>query len=195
MWAGAALILGGLLLAACGGSEPQVQRVNTPSLVPLTPVTRPTLPPAWTPTPSETPSLMPTVTAAPTQTPTFTITPTLTAREVCQQFVLTVAPSEGVAVDYDGIIGFSWEGAPPDSIIALSMVDHTGEETLVQFSPDFSINTLFDLTALPTWGTYDWTLSLVLPPYGELCPQTGSFLREPWWADPFDNPLAPPFAN
>ena len=143
LWAGVILILGGLLLVACGGGEPEVQRVNTPSLVPLTPVTRPTLPPAWTPTRTSIPSLTPTETTTPTATPSFTITPTLAAEEVCEQFTLVVAPRLGVAVDYDGIVGFSWSGVPPDSIVVLSLFDHLGEETRVEFPQNFGFNALF----------------------------------------------------
>jgi hypothetical protein len=184
-----------LILAACGGNEPQIQQVNTPSLVPLTPIVRATLPPAWTSTPSTTPSLTPTATITPTVTPTFTITPTLAAEEVCEQFALTGAPSVGASFSYDAIIGFSWDGAPPDSVIVLSLIDHQDEEVLLQFPNRPRFDALFDMRALPGWGTYTWTLSMVLTPYGELCTQTGSFLREPWWLEPFDNPLAPPFAN
>jgi hypothetical protein len=163
-------------------------------LILLMPGVAPTLPPTWTPTFTPAPSDTPTMTRTPTPTVTPSPTQTLTPNEICKTFELVGRPREGVSTSYIGTIGFGWTGAPPDSLVVISLrhVD-SDEEVLGQFSADAGINAAIDLEALPEWGNYNWTLSLFLEPYGELCPFTGSFYRQPWWQGAIPNPLDPPF--
>lgn len=188
----AALLI--LLLVGCGNSEKQSDTgASIVSTIPLvTPLA--TLPPTWTPAPTNTPV----PTATPTVTPTITVTPsattTLTAEEICGRFSIVSVPDEGVSLPYAGVIAFSWDNSPPDSIVVLSLVRvKDGSEFLTQFPPEYQRNAFFELAYLPTWGAYRWTLSLFLESYGELCPVSGTFFREAWWGQPIINPLAPPF--
>ncbi|MBZ0307420.1 MAG: hypothetical protein K8I82_15235, partial [Anaerolineae bacterium] len=130
----------------------------------------------------------------PTVTLTPTATTTLSAAAICNQFTVVSAPDEGISVAYTGLIAFSWDNSPPDSTVVLSLVRlKDGYETLTEFPPEYQRNAYFELAYLPSWGEYRWTLSLFLEPYGELCPTSGTFFREPWWNAPIVNPLAPPF--
>lgn len=179
-----------MLLAGCGTAEIQ----SAPTLLRVTPSAAPTLPPTWTPSPSFTPSRTPTVTLSPTATLTVTPTQTLTADAICDRFALTGSPVEGVSVAYKGGIGFSWEDAPYDSAVIVSLVHvASGEEKLFQFAPEMGFSAIVEMEDLPAWGVYQWRVSLFIEPYGELCPHEGQIYREPWWLKPIENPLAPPF--
>jgi hypothetical protein len=118
----------------------------------------------------------------------------LTSDRICEQFTLISSPEEGVSLAYTGYVGFTWENAPPDSLVVIGFV-RGEQETLAQAPPESAVNTLFDLTSLPGWGTYQWTISLYMEPYGEICQHRGEFFREPWWFRPIENPFAPPFAG
>lgn len=155
-----------------------------------------TLPPTWTPAPTRTtiPTLTPTITPSPTLS--LTPSPTFTVEETCQFFRLTGSPVEGAHIDYASSIGFSWEYAPVDSIVALSLVPAAGgDEVLIAYLPYEGFNAIFSLQQLSGWGEYQWTISVVKQIEGEMCAVSGTFIRDPWWIEPLNNPLAPPFAH
>lgn len=191
-FAGAVILF--FFLMSCQTAEKK--SVTQPPTLPLATqaVRVATLPPTWTPIPTATPSQTATQTPTPTLTVSPTVTATLSAESICDNFTLVSAPEAGVSLPFAGFIAFSWDGSPPDSLLILSVKSTTTDsETLVQFPSAAQRNAYFELYYLPTWGTYRWTLSLFIEPYGELCPISGTFFREAWWEHPVSNPLAPPF--
>jgi len=181
-----------IFLAACTSQASPTPPPAAPTILLVTPGKPPTLPPTWTPIPTPTPSQTPSPTPPPTLTASPSPTQTRAARAICQQFELLGAPAQDAVLAYDDWVAFSWRGAPPDSLIVLSL--RNGEsETLGQFLPDSGFDGVFDLLNLPKWGNYAWTLSILIESYGEICPQQGRFYREPWWQQPIQNPFNPVF--
>lgn len=197
---GAALFLCSLLLLAACESAPEAATLPaqpSPTLIPLqSPGTPVTLPPTWTPAPTSTSA--PSATASPS--PTITQTPqpsaTFSAAALCEAWLLTSQPMPGISLPYGGFLSFLWaEGLPPDAQVILGFTHRSqAEEELLLAFPAGQLGTVLDITLLQRWGEFQWQAGIFLESYGEICPITGTFYREPWWAEPIPNPLSPPFA-
>lgn len=162
-------------VSGCAAPRPPTRPLlpTTTLFVELLP--RPSLPPTWTPAPTETP--IPSVTPLPTETPV----PTLSAEALCKTFGLISAPTSGGQFEYDGKVTFGWTNLPPDVRLSLTITLRGGKQG-IRLDVDAPGDNLvpIPLTRLPdeSSGTYDWKVWLQSPQYGEVCIQTGYFIRK-----------------
>jgi hypothetical protein len=177
-WAFVLFLIGSIFLAGCIEDivTTAVPTRVRPSITPQhTPIR--TLPPTWTPTSTWTPR-PPTLTRTPTQTPT--ITPSPDPALVCETFDLIAAPDNGIQVAYAGRIAFSWQNAPPNTEIHITILHReTDEGILVRWPAQQSLNMPVEMSYLPAPGRYDWRLVIYDELLGELCPVEGWFERNP----------------
>lgn len=169
-----------LLMMGCG-VDSEVDPVTTANAIPTaTEIIFPTLPPTWTPTVSPSPTISPTATTTPTTTVSPSPTRTLSADQICDLFRVTGTPQDGIFTSPLEVLGFSWENAPPDSGILITVFP-SGENTDGVgglFAPDMGFNAVFDLALLTEAGDYTWQISILMDAYGEICSEIGSFTHE-----------------
>lgn len=145
-----------------------------------TPNTRPTLPPEWTPTFTMTPA-PPTATA--TLRPTATPVPTLSATDICREFTwetnFSPDPQTGGVhrFDGDGVVSVLATTPTVDLQVrfALTIVE-TGETDHFDMPGGQMVGLNYGVKYLPQAGTYEWSLLVISPLYGELCKQGGEFI-------------------
>jgi hypothetical protein len=180
LWEGWAFVIFLVLIGLAGCTEESAStRVPTRIRTSITPQHTPirTLPPTWTPTSTWTPR-------PPTLTPTATLTPTITPSpdpaQVCETFELFSAPTNGIQLDYDGRIAFSWQHAPPNAEIHITILNsETDEGILVRWPAQQSLNMTIEMSELPALGRYDWQFTIYNEQLGDLCPVEGWFVRKP----------------
>jgi hypothetical protein len=215
---GAFFLLG---LAACG-PEPTTQVITNPTTTsvpttgptpPALTVSRPTLPPSWTPTLTFTPA--PTMTHLPTITPR----PTLSLDQICGSLQLLSPLPDGLYVPWDGNITVAFDvGTGAVGRYILTPMPTVGSET-----PTLSADDLIQVTVrflarhrlsgknlgfmapggqgvvvtvaasrLPQPGLYDWTLTVYSDAFGSPCPGLSGYfiVGQPEWVTPQATPEA-----
>jgi hypothetical protein len=131
---------------------------------------RATLPPTWTPTPSFTPAPP---TLSPTPTATFTPVPTFTAAEICEHFTIATKPETRPYLTDESIHFLYWSDIP-DALVNMSIINvETGVVSIAGAYP--AAVTIGGAYGIDTPGEYEWTVSVTVPPYEELCQETGTF--------------------
>jgi len=179
------VVLGGVLLtlAACRNQPtplpPPPTQTSLPPDFDKTVQARlnriPTMPPTWT--------ALPTWTAVPTRTPAPTLTPlpTDTASQVCEQFKVAGAPTEGAQFSADAEVQFGWSNVPTGSngSLFLRLLNSTDTGLRYTVPTDGDVLLSFSLSRLTGFGTYGWRISLIHPAFGEICAKEGTFVRLP----------------
>ncbi|MEZ4671344.1 MAG: hypothetical protein R3E39_25865 [Anaerolineae bacterium] len=172
------LMLVGVVLAGCGAAQnPGTSETIVAS---ATTIVRLTLPPEWTLTPTYTPA-PPTATA--TRRPTSTPVPTLTAEDVCRAFTweTNFSPDSqtGEAHRFGGDAVISVLATTPTTDLqvrfTLTIVE-TGESDHFDMPGGQMVGLNYGVKYLPQTGTYNWSLMVISPQYGELCQQKGEFV-------------------
>lgn len=170
-----ALTLVWLLLAACSPAPVIPTDTPRPTSIYATvagPIIRETLPPTWTPSPTATQTLTPTITHTPTPVPTQS------EADICAGF--------RVLHDFGGRMTYDW-----DDYIPIFATLHDREAALyfkAVRQPDGegvgfelpaggqAVGIEFQISALPSPGSYDWEFGVRHPAHGDICQITGSFL-------------------
>ena len=167
-----------LILSGCGTPVPVA--APTPTIISATPNARLTLPPEWTLTPTFTPA-PPTATA--TLKPTSTTVPTLTATDICREFSwetnFSPDPKTGGAhrFDGDGMVSVLATTPTVDLQVRFELtIVETGEVDHFDMPGGQMVGLNYGVKYLPQPGTYEWSLVVISPLYGELCKQGGEFI-------------------
>lgn len=167
-----------VVLAGCG-SPAAVETSDAPAMS-ATPLTRPTLPPEWTPTFTVTPA-PPTATA--TLRPTATPMPTLTVADICREFTwetnFSPDPQTGGAhrFDGDGVVSVLATTPTVDLQVRFQLtIIETGETDYFDMPGGQMVGLNYGVKYLPQPGTYEWALLVISPLYGEICRQGGEFV-------------------
>jgi hypothetical protein len=152
----------------------------TGTAAPITPTAdgRATLPPTWTPTFTHTPA-PPTATITPSPVPpTPTITPTLSKTAICDAFYTTNNLRSGQIFAWDSKVSLYVSAVPPDATVRFVAIHHFNKESNRGADlPGGQANILqLPVKNLPQTGQYDWTLSINIKAYGEICTQSGWFI-------------------
>jgi hypothetical protein len=168
-----------LILSGCGDDN-HPTTIQTSTVTPRTVVativpvsfmlaSAPTWTPTYTPLPTDIPP-----TPLPTRTPT--VTPTPDPEQVCEAFSVFSAPRNGLRLEADERVGYTWQNAPRDAIVVVTLMNQrTGNGILLQWAPN-SINMVVEMEYLTDPGVYEWDLSLYFEGMGTLCPHKGWFI-------------------
>ncbi len=173
MFRSSIILLGLLLVAACNPALQSMATVTPTSRFATVagPLTQRTLPPTWTASPTAT------VSPTPTATPTTTPSPTPSEANICAGFELLHEMSERYVYAWDDYMPIVVMLNHPGATIRFQATHRqSGEGTGFEMPGGQAIGAEFYMNALPTAGTYDWTLSAYTETYGDSCVITGSFI-------------------
>ena len=170
-----ALTLVWLVLAACSPAVVTPTATTRPTSVFATvagPVIRETLPPTWTP------SATATITRTPTITPTPSPVPTQSVDDICTGFK--------ILYDFGGRMTYDWGDYIPifatledmQSSLYFKATHQPGGEGAGFELPagGQAVGIEFQISALPSPGSYEWEFGVRHPAHGDICKITGSFL-------------------
>jgi hypothetical protein len=103
---------------------------------------------------------------------TFTPTATFTVEEVCDKFTVVNSPRQGQRLQASNVISFLYLAEMADALVQISIIHRqTGAEQGGVYPAAITLGGSF---RLDDPGTYDWTIGIILQPYGELCQQSGT---------------------
>jgi hypothetical protein len=164
----------GVLLVACQPVTPTATQMVTPTgRFPTLagPAVQRTLPPTWTPSPTATITLTATLTRTPTAIPTQT------AAEICESFELLHDFTDRIVYGWGDYIPLLLTLHSPEGTAHFELTNRqTGDGRGFDFPGGSGVGVEFWMNALPSPGTYDWTLSVQTEVYGAICEQSGTVI-------------------